>query len=278
MIRITALSVMLSLFALAANVRAADDGKLPPGEADAKARLEKSPRHGEFVDIEVPGGKVPLRSYVVYPERKEKAPVVIVIHEIFGLTDWIRSVADQLAAEGFIAIAPDLLSGMGPNGGGSDSLGGGDGVRGKIRDLPPDQITADLDAVAKYVTTLPAANGKVSVSGFCWGGGQSFRYATNKKDLEAAFVFYGSPPDSAEDIERIECPVYGFYGENDARINASLPMVDSTMRRHGKRFDQTIYPGTGHGFLKPGRQGNDGPQPEKAWTDIVGFLRESLGR
>src|SRR5690349_398893 len=99
--------------------RAAD---LPPGEKEAKAALENSPRHGEYVDIAVPGAKTPLKAYVVYPERKEKAPVVIVIHEIFGLSDWIRSVADQLAADGFIAIAPDLLSGHGKEGGGTESF------------------------------------------------------------------------------------------------------------------------------------------------------------
>jgi carboxymethylenebutenolidase len=224
-------------------------------------RLEDSPRHLEWVDVK--HGDRTVKCFIAYPEVPNKAQAVIVIHEIFGLTDWVRGVTDQLAEAGYIAIAPDLLSGMGPNGGGSDSFGGGDGVRGKIRDLPPDQITADLDAVAKYVTALPAANGKVSVSGFCWGGGQSFRYATNNKDLKAAFVFYGSPPDSAEAIERIECPVYGFYGENDARINATIPKTEELMQAAGKTYEPVIYSGAGHGFMRAGEQSTDEGDPNR---------------
>jgi carboxymethylenebutenolidase len=160
---------------------------------------------------------------------------------------------------------------MGPNGGGTESLNGGDGARGVIGKLPPEQITADLDAVAEYVTALPAANGTVSVSGFCWGGGQSFRYATNNKDLKAAFVFYGSAPDSAAAIERINCPVYGFYGENDARINATLPKTEEMMKAAGKTFEPAIYQGAGHGFLRAGELSTDANDPnrkarEEAWV------------
>src|SRR3954469_21869449 len=140
--------------------RAADDGKIPPDEKDAKERLNKTPRHGEFVDITVPGAKVPLKTFVVFPEVKDKAPIVIVISEIYGLSDWIRSVADQLAAEGFIAVAPDLISGMGPNGGGTDSFANRDDVVNAIRGLKYDQIAADLTAVRDYGVKLPAANGK----------------------------------------------------------------------------------------------------------------------
>src|SRR5262249_38161819 len=154
-------------------------------------------------------------SFIVFPEVKDKATAVVVIHEIFGLTDWVRGVADQLAEAGYIAIAPDLLSGMAPKGGGTEEFGGSDGARRAISSLPLAQVTADLDAVAASVAKLPACNGKVTVGGFCWGGGQTFRFATNNKDLKAAFVFYGTGSDKKEDIERIQCPVYGFYGGND---------------------------------------------------------------
>lgn len=224
-------------------------------------RLETSPRHLEWVDV--PNGDRTVRSFVAYPEVPDRAHAVIVIHEIFGLTDWVRGVADQLAEAGYIAIAPDLLSGMGPNGGGSESLGGPDGARGVIGKLPPDQITADLNAVAKYVASLPAANGTVSVAGFCWGGGQSFRYATNNKDLKAACVFYGSPPEGAEAIARINCPVYGFYGENDARINSTIPNTEKMMQAAGKIYELMIYPGAGHGFMRAGEQSTDDNDPNR---------------
>jgi carboxymethylenebutenolidase len=238
---------------------------------DARGTSPDPTTHGEWVWIK--RGTDSLRLYVAYPERRDKAPTMIVIHEIFGMTEWEPTVADRLAAQGFIAAVPDLLS---PRFGISPASP--DSGRKLIAQLAPDAITADLDAVSKYLDELPAARkGDQGVIGFCWGGGQTFRYATNNPRLKAAVVCYGPAPDTAT-MGRIQARVRGIYGENDARINASLPMVDSTMRRLGKRFEPTIYPGTGHGFLKPGRQGNDGPQPDKAWSDIVGFLRETLGR
>src|SRR5437667_5107984 len=185
----------------------------------AKARLEKSPRHLEWVKVK--HGNREVNCFIAYPEVKEKATAVVVIHEIFGLTDWVRGVTDQLAEAGYIAIAPDLLSGTAPGGGGTAELGSGDAVRKAISSLPSDQITADLDAVMDYVSKLPACNGKVAVAGFCWGGGQTFRFASNNKDVKAAFVFYGPPPTKEQDIARIMAPVYGFYGGNDARINTT---------------------------------------------------------
>src|SRR3954452_21656541 len=177
-----------------------------PAQDWAKARLDKSPRHGEWVKVK--HGKRAVQSFVVYPEVKHKATAVVVIHEIFGLTDWVRGVADQLAAAGYIAIAPDLLSGMGPGGGGTAEMG-------------------SQDAIVRAISRLPACNGHLAVAGFCWGGGQSFRFATNRRDLKAAFVFYGPPPQSEQDLARIQCPVYGFYGGNDARITATVaPTTD----------------------------------------------------
>jgi carboxymethylenebutenolidase len=215
-----------------------------------KERLENSPRHLEWVKVQ--HGTREIACFVAYPEVKEKAAAVVVIHEIFGLTDWVRGVADQLAEAGFIAIAPDLLSGMAPGGGGTSEFGGGDAVRKAISSLPPGQITADLNAVAEHVAKLPASNGKVAVAGFCWGGSQTFRFATNNKEIKAAFVFYGSGPDQESEIARIQAPVYGFYGGNDARVNATIPKSVELMKSAGKTFEPKIYEGAGHGFMRAG--------------------------
>lgn len=215
----------------------------------ALPRLEETPRHLEWVDVEHNGRTVDC--FLAYPERADKAPAVIVIHEIFGLTDWVRGVTDQLAERGYLAIAPDLLSGAGPDGGGTSSFGG-DTVRRAIRDLDPDQITADLDAVAEFVTTLPAADGAVSVAGFCWGGSQSFRYATNNPNLKAACVFYGAGPTDEAALARIACPVYGFYGENDNRVNATIENSKQLLVAAGKEYEPKIYAGARHGFMRAG--------------------------
>jgi carboxymethylenebutenolidase len=217
------------------------------GQDWARAVLEKSPRHAEWVQLK--HGDRTVSAFVVYPEVKNKAAAVVVIHEIFGLTDWARSVADQLAADGYIAIAPDLLSGMGPKGGKTGDFANVDAVREAISKLDPDQVTADLNAAADYVKNLPAANGKLAVAGFCWGGGQSFRFATNRKDLSAAFVFYGAPP---KDMSSISAPVYGFYAGNDARIDATIPDTQEAMKKAGKKYDVVTYEGAGHGFMRAG--------------------------
>jgi carboxymethylenebutenolidase len=214
----------------------------------AKAKLEKSPRHGEWVDVK--NGARSVHCFVVYPEVKDAAPAVVVIHEIFGLTDWVRDVADQLAAAGYIAIAPDLLSGTGPKGGSSSEFASQDDVRAAIFKLPPDQITGDLNAAADYVKTLPSASGKLSVAGFCWGGAQSFRFVCNRPDLKAACVFYGQSPTNAGEIARIQCPVYGFYGGNDNRIGATIPKTAELMKAAAKTYEPVTYEGAGHGFMR----------------------------
>ncbi|HEV2022661.1 MAG TPA: dienelactone hydrolase family protein [Terriglobales bacterium] len=213
----------------------------------AKRKLEKSPRHGEWVQIK--HGNRTVQAFVVYPESKQKAPVVIVIHEIFGLSDWARGVADQLAANGYIAIAPDFLSGMGPNGGKSSDFPSVDAAREANSKLDPDQVIADLNAVADYARGLPAASGKLAVTGFCWGGGQSFRFATSRKDLSAAFVFYGPPP---KEVGSITAPVYGFYAGDDARIGATVPDTIEAMKKAGRKYDPVTYEGAGHGFMRAG--------------------------
>jgi carboxymethylenebutenolidase len=245
----------------------------PPAARPGAARgvMAAVTTHGEWVTIRKPGGDS-IRAYVGYPEKKAKAPAVIVIHEIFGLTDWEPRVVDRLAGAGYVAIVPDLLSskyGRTP----ADP----DSGRKLVAELEPDRITSDLDAVYGYVNRLPAVDrDRVGVIGFCWGGGQSFRYATNNPNLRAAVVCYGPAPDTAT-MGRIKAPVLGIYGENDARIDASLPEVSAKMSALGKSFTAETYPGTGHGFLKPGRQGSDGPQVERAWSRILDFFRARLG-
>ena len=240
-------------------------------DASPQRRLDPVTTHGEWVTIKK--GKENIRAYVAYPERKTKAPAVIVIHEIFGLTDWEPTVADRLAKEGFVAIVPDLLSskhGRSPK--------DPDEGRKLIGELEPDRITADLNATYEYVNKLPAVEkDHIGTIGFCWGGGQSFRYATNNPRLMAAVVAYGPAPDSAA-IKQIKAPVLGVYGENDERINASLPDVAAKMEAAGKTFTYEVYPETGHGFLKPGRQGSDGPQVKRAWDRILEFYRARLGK
>jgi carboxymethylenebutenolidase len=256
---------------------AARDENLPPSEAQAKAALEKSPRHGEYVDVKLPSGGTPIRTWVVYPERKDKAGVVIIIHEIYGLSDWIRGVADQLAREGFIAVAPDLVSGLGPNGGGSDSVPSRDDVVKLVRALTPDDATARLNAVRDYATHLPSANGKSATLGFCWGGGRSFAYAATQPALNAAVVYYGTSPEAA-DLAGIKAPVLGLYGGDDARVGATVPPAEAEMKKLGKTYEVHSYDGAGHGFLRAqdDRAGANLKATQGAWPRTVAFLREHL--
>ncbi|HAF16161.1 MAG TPA: carboxymethylenebutenolidase [Blastocatellia bacterium] len=250
--------------------RGSDSAMTSDAQDWARARLAKSPRHQEWVKVKYKptnsNSEREVSAFIVYPEIKNKATSVLVIHEIFGMSDWVQSLTDELAEAGYIAIAPDLLSGMGPNGGGTSEIGAKDSnaVGKAIRDLPPDQITGDLNAIADYVSKLPAANGKVVSAGFCWGGSQSFRYATNNPKLKAAFVFYGSAPmtDDQKTIDkaalrRINSPVYGFYAGNDMRINATLPTTSEAMKDLKEKYDPVTYEGAGHGFMRAG----DAPQP-----------------
>src|SRR5215470_12395965 len=239
----------------------------------AKQTLEKSTRHQEWVTLKHDNHSV--QAFVVYPEVKGKAPAVVVIHEIFGLTDWVRSVADKLAAAGYIAIAPDLLSGFGPNGGGSTAFPNVDDARKAVSGLDPDTVTADLNAAADYVKKLPAANGKLAVAGFCWGGGQTFRFATNRHDLSAAFVFYGPPP---KDVSPINAPVYGFYAGDDARIGATIPDTKTGMQQAGKKYDPVTYDGAKHGFMRAGEDPADTIEANKkahdeAWQRWLSLLK-----
>lgn len=229
----------------------------------AKATLAKSPRHGEWVTLKHDGRSV--ETFVVYPESKGKTPVVLIIHEIFGMSDWVQELADEVAAAGYIAVAPDLLSGMGPNGGRSSDFAEGKTMEA-VSHLNPDQVTADLNAAADYAMKIPASNGKLFVGGFCWGGGQTFRFATNRADLAAAFVFYGPPPDK-DALVRIKAPVYGFFAGNDARIGAMIPDAITQMKAAGKTFEPVTYDGAGHGFMRAGEAPDAKDADKKARND-----------
>jgi carboxymethylenebutenolidase len=230
----------------------------------ALKRIEDSPRHHEWAAIK--NGERTIHTFVAFPQVKDKATAVIVIHENRGLTDWVRSVADQLAEAGYIALAPDLLSGAAPQGGKTSDFPSSDAAREAMYKLTPDQVTGDLNALADYALKLPANNGKVAVGGFCWGGGQTLRFATNRKDLKAAFVFYGTYEHSKEDLGRIQAPVYGFYGGGDARIAATVPNTEAQMKELGKAYEPVTYEGAGHGFMRSGEDPQGSEADRKART------------
>lgn len=269
---------------------------LPADNEGAKQRLNSTPRHGEMTKTTVNGQ--PLNLWVVYPERKEKAPVVVVIHDIGGLSDWVRGVGDQLASEGFIAVVPDLITGKGPQGGGTESFAGNDEVGKAIQSLTREEINARLNAAREYGVKLPAASGKSAVLGFCFGGTSSFAYAVAQPDLNAAVVFYGSAPPApgspsagpgstptsyivADTVANIKAPVIGLYGGADARINATIPATEAKMKQLGKIYEPHIMDGAGHGFVRnqSGQNGANLKATEKAWPLAMAFLkRHTEGR
>jgi carboxymethylenebutenolidase len=252
------------------------DEALPPDADHAAEQLKKSPRHAEWVDVAVPGSPDKLKTFVVYPERRDQAPVVIVIHEIFGLTDWVRGVADQLAKEGFIAIAPDLLSGKGPNGGGTAELG--DQVTQAISKLKPEELVTKLDAVRAYGVKLPGSNGKTATIGFCWGGQTSFAYALNQPALNAAVSYYGPMPADPAAYDKAKVPILGLYGGNDSRVNGGIPTAEAELKKRGVTYEPHIFAGAGHGFLRQQAGNAQAPGNMKAtgesWPLALAFLRK----
>ena len=265
-----------SVLAIVAFPAAVDAQSLPPDGESATARLAASPRHGEWVTYDAGGGDM-VQAWVSYPQRSDAAPVVVVIHDIRAMSDWARAVGDQLAADGFIAVAPDLLSGKGPGGAGTESLDPEE-VGRAMRELDRAEVNRRLRAAATYGTSLPAATDKVGSVGFCWGGSTSFNFAVDFAGLDAAVVYYGSSPDT-QTLARIEAPVLGHYGGADNRVNATIPDAKAEMERLGKRFDVNVYDGAGHGFLK-GQGGMDGANmaaSEQAWPRTIEFFRELLG-
>jgi carboxymethylenebutenolidase len=250
---------------------AADDRRLPPAEDEATARLNTSPRHGELATVVVSG--TPVRVWAVHPERADKAPVVVVVHEIFGLTDWIRGVADQLAAEGFIALAPDLLSGKGPGGGGSEAFPARDDAMKAVSGLARGEVLARLDAVRAWGVTLSDASGKSASIGFCWGGATSFAWAAAQPALNAAVVYYGTPP---HDLAGVKPPVLGLYGGDDARVTTTVEQTTATMKVLGQSYEPHVFDKAGHGFLRAqgGQDGANRKATEQAWPMTIAFLRK----
>ena len=254
---------------------------IPPGTADLAARaLKESSRHGEWVDVKLADGGA-LKSWVVYPERPQKAGVVLVIHDIRGLSDMARALGDQLAQDGFIAIVPDFLSGKGPNGGGTESLG--QDVGKTIQSLTPDDVNARLNAAMDYGRKLPASNGKTGVVGFCWGGARTFGYAAAQPALNAAVVFYGDAPGSSDSthetaLANVKAPVLGLYAGNDARINATLPGTEAAMKKLGKSYEVHTYEGAGHGFMfgQGGAGGANLKAAQASWPVVLQFFGKHL--
>ncbi len=242
----------------------------------ALEQLENSPRHHEWVTVEHDGREV--YNFVAYPETSENVPVMIVIHENRGLTDWVRSFADQMAKAGYIAIAPDLLSGFDENHERTSDFETSDAARDALYQLDPDQITADLMAVQSYAEGMDAGNGTIVVGGFCWGGSQTFRYATNADGLDAAMVFYGSPPSEEAAYADISVPVYGFYGEDDQRINSTISEADNLMRENGNTYNYVIYDGAGHAFMRRGDDPNGSEANktarDKSWERLKSILSD----
>ena len=270
-------SLYFFLAALCITAYAQEKNSIPPGEENALIILNASPRHGEWIDIPYEGSTVPLRTWIVYPERKEKAPVIIIIHEIFGVTDWIRSVADQLARDGYIAVAPDYISGFGPNGGGTESIGSRDSVVRLIRSLSAEESYKRTNAVFDYAMKISSANGNIATVGFCWGGMRSFGYACTQPKLKAAIVYYGTSPDTKE-LSSLNVPVLGLYGADDARVVSTIEPASVEIKKLGKSYEYEIYEGAGHGFLRQqsGREGANLRASEKAWKRMLGFLTKHL--
>jgi carboxymethylenebutenolidase len=250
---------------------------LPADAESAAAALAASPRHTEYVELEVPGLERDILAFVAYPERSNPAPVVIVVHEIYGLTDWVKAVADQFAAEGFIAIAPDFISGKGPEGGNSDSLASPTAAVPLVSGLSAEEIDGTLRAAAAYGEGLGAANGRVGAVGFCWGGRTVFGFAVQIPGIDAGVVYYGNSP-SVERIGAVNAPVLGLYGENDARVNVTIEPGREAMEAAGKSFEAHIFEGAGHGFLRQqdGQEGANLAASRAAWPRTLEFFREHL--
>jgi carboxymethylenebutenolidase len=261
---------VMAVTCLLASVASAEDA--------FQKRLDDSPRHQEWVELK--NGERAVKAFVVYPEKKDKAPVVVLIHEIMGLTTWVMSTADRLAEAGYIAIAPDFLSGMGPNGGRSDSFADATKAREAMGALKPDQVTGDLDAAVDYGKKIESADGKVAVAGFCWGGKETFRFATHRADIAGAFVFYGAAPTDVEAMKKIKVAVHGFYGGEDNRVNAGLPDTEKNMKAAERTFEPVIYEGAGHGFMRAGEMPDATEANKKAreagwkrWLELLGKMK-----
>ncbi|GAA4321969.1 dienelactone hydrolase family protein [Pontixanthobacter gangjinensis] len=237
--------------------------------------LSESPRHHEWVSLTYVDRE--FDAFVVYPETKEKAKPVIVIHENRGLNDWARLFADKLAAKGYLVIAPDLISNTVEGKRRTTDFENSDAAREAIYDLKKEQVTKDLDAAFKYISQDPASNGQVAVVGFCWGGSQAFRYATNNPEITSAHVFYGTAPEDAEAILKISAPVYGYYGGNDNRVNSTIEKTEKLMQEAGKTYEYKIYKDAGHAFMRSGHaadaQKANKNAHDEGWKRLLNLLK-----
>lgn len=237
-------------------------------------RLNTSPRHQEWVEVK--NGDKTIHTWVVYPEKTDKAPVVILIHENKGLNDWARSMADQVAEAGYIAVAPDLLSEFSADIEQTSDFASPDDATKAIGQLSPESVMSDLAAVADWTKTIPSSNGKLASAGFCWGGSQSFNLAKEREDLAAALVFYGTGPKEESEYTQISTPVFGFYGGADERVNATIPMSNESMTKAGKTYDYKVYDGAGHAFMRLGEDPAGDPANiaarDAAWERMKAIL------
>lgn len=266
---------LLAIGAQAVPVPEKMNDDVPPAAEFVEAALAASPRHGEWVDVKM-GDGTPIRTWTVFPERSSRAGAVIVVHENRGLNDWARAVADQLAEDGFVAIAVDLLSGKGPGGGHTDSIPPGE-VGKVLASLTRQEINERLDTVRAHAIQIPAANGRVGIIGFCWGGSTVFQYAVHQPALNAGVVYYGGAPQDPALLDRIEAPLLGLFGEDDARVNTSVLTAMPMLNKERDVLDAHMFPGAGHGFLRQqyGREANL-RAAERAWPMTLRFLREHL--
>ncbi len=252
------------------------EGALNGDENAVGDRLNDSPRHQEWVQVQ--SGDRIVHAWIVYPERSEKAPVVVLIHENRGLNDWMRSFADRVAQEGYIAVAPDLLSGFSSSYGRTSDFPDEDAARDAISRLDSAQVQSDLEAVAAYAQTIPASNGSLVAAGFCWGGAQSFQFATESEAPDAVLVFYGTAPTQSGAYADISAPVYGFYAGNDERVNATIGTAEQLMEQEGKTFDYVMYDGAGHAFMRLGEDPASDPANkaarDAAWERMTEILSQ----
>lgn len=245
---------------------------LPAGTFNAHTVLAESKMKKEFVDIPLAGG-VKLHTWVEYPEGDGKAPIVLVMQHGPGMDDWQRALADQLAVQGFIAIAPDLHSGLGPNGGNYDSFSGTDQVMRATARVNPDEQQARYRAAMEWGKKLPRWNGKIATIGFCMGGGNSFRFAVENPEVAAAVVYYGATP-KKETLSKIKAPVLAFYGEDDARVTAAAEPTAADMKEYGKSFEFHIYPHATHGFLEFQDLAGNPAATADSWNRTIKFLKQ----
>lgn len=245
---------------------------LPANLFTSGSTLARTSLRHEWVDIAL--GRTKLHTWIEYPQGETKAPIVIVMHYDAGLDDLQRALADQVASAGFIAVAPDLLSGMSPHGGNFDSFPFQDDAIRALAKMKPDEIMRRYKAAYDYGMKLPEANGKSASLGCGVGGTYSFRFAAEETRLNAAVVIYGMPPDEAT-MAKINAPVLGLYGEDDPAVVSTIDPTAATMKRLGKSFESHIYPHATHFFMTYAVEGENGPAVAQSWPVAIAFLKQN---